>query len=47
LWPTTAQAVGETHGELLAPASHRLVGDDDTAFGQDQLDLAALLRLNT
>ena len=35
-----AQAVGETRSELLAPASHRLVGDDDTALGQDQLDIA-------
>ena len=39
-WPTAAQAVSETCSELLAPASHRLVGDDDTAFRQDQLDIA-------
>src|ERR1700709_443125 len=39
-WPTPPQAVGETRSELLAPASHRLVGDDDTAFRQDQLDIA-------
>jgi hypothetical protein len=38
-WPATAQAVGETRAELLAPASHRLVGDDDTTFRQDQLDI--------
>lgn len=39
-WPTPAQTVSETRRELLAPASHRLVGDDDTAFRQDQLDIA-------
>ena len=30
----------KARGEFLAPASHRLVGDDDTAFCQDQLDIA-------
>jgi hypothetical protein len=39
-WPAASQAVGETRGEFLAPASHRLVGNDDTAFSQDQLDIA-------
>ena len=39
-WPTLPQAVGETRSELLAPASHRLVGDGDTALSQDQLDIA-------
>jgi len=34
-----AQAVGETGGELLAPAAHRLIGDDDTTLGQDQLNI--------
>jgi hypothetical protein len=40
LWPTPPQAVGETRSELLAPASHRLVGDSDTALCQDQLNVA-------
>ena len=39
-WPTSAQTVGETRRELLTPAAHRLVGDDDTALRQDQLDIA-------
>ena len=34
-----AQAVGETGGELLAPAAHRLLGDDDTTLSQDQLNI--------
>jgi hypothetical protein len=38
-WPAASQAVGETRGESFAPASHRLIGDDDTAFRQDQLDI--------
>jgi hypothetical protein len=37
--PTPAQSVGETRCEFLAPAPHRLVGDDNTAFRQDQLDI--------
>jgi len=39
-WPAASQTIGETGGELLAPAPHRLVGDSDTAFRQDQLDIA-------
>ena len=35
-----SQPVGKTRRELLAPASHRLVGDGDTALSQDQLDIA-------
>jgi hypothetical protein len=38
-WPATAQAVSKAGGEFLAPASHRLVRDDDTAFSQDQLNI--------
>ena len=38
-WPTPTQSVGETRCEFLAPAPHRLVGYDDTAFRQDQLDI--------
>ena len=38
--PVAAQAVSETRTEFLAPASHRLVGDDDTAFRRYQLDIA-------
>jgi hypothetical protein len=37
--PPASQAIGETRGEFLAPASHRLVGDDDAARGQDQLNI--------
>ncbi len=33
-WSPASQAVGETRAEFLAPASHRLVGDDDTALSQ-------------
>jgi hypothetical protein len=32
--------VGETGGEFPAPASHRLVGDDDATLSQDQFDIA-------
>jgi hypothetical protein len=39
-WPATSQTLGKARGEFLAAASHRLVGDDDTAFCQDQLDIA-------
>jgi hypothetical protein len=39
-WPATSQAVGETCSELLAPAPHRLVGDDNTSLSQDQLNIA-------
>ena len=38
-WPAASQAVGETRAEFLAPASHRLVGDDDAALSQDQLNI--------
>ena len=38
-WPTPAQSVGKTRCKFLAPAPHRLVGDEDTAFRQDQLDI--------
>ena len=38
-WPAASQAVGESSGELLAPAPHRFVGDDDATFSQDQLDI--------
>jgi hypothetical protein len=30
-------AVGETGSAVLTPASHRLVGDDNAAFSQEQL----------
>jgi hypothetical protein len=39
LWPAAAHAVGETRSEFLAPASHRLVGDDNAAFSQEQLNI--------
>jgi hypothetical protein len=38
-WPAAAWAVGETGGELLAPTAHSLIGDDDTALRQDQLNI--------
>ena len=38
--PAASQAVSETRGELLAPASHGLIGDDDPALSQDQLNIA-------
>lgn len=31
-WPAASQPVGESSGEFLAPASHRLIGDRDSAF---------------
>jgi hypothetical protein len=37
--PAAAQAFGETRTEFLAPASHRLVGDDNTALSQEQLNI--------
>ena len=39
-WPTPAQSVGKTRCKFLAPAPHRLVGDRNTAFRQDQLYIA-------
>jgi hypothetical protein len=39
-WPTASHAVGESCAEFQAPASHRLVGDDDAALSQDQLHIA-------
>jgi hypothetical protein len=38
-WPAPSQAVSETAGEFLAPASDRLVGHDDAALSQDQLNI--------
>src|ERR1700677_5005264 len=35
-WSAASQAVGETRAELLAPASHRLIGDDYATLSQDQ-----------
>ena len=40
LWPPASQAVSETADELLASASHRLVGDSDAAFRRGQVDIA-------
>jgi hypothetical protein len=37
--PVTAQAVGETRTEFLAPTSHRLVGDENAALSQEQLNI--------
>ena len=37
--PVAAQAVSETRTEFLAPASHRLVGDDNAALSQEQLNI--------
>ncbi|HUN40245.1 MAG TPA: hypothetical protein VMU81_08155 [Acetobacteraceae bacterium] len=33
------QAVGKTCGEFLAPASHRLVGNDNATLGQEQFNV--------
>jgi hypothetical protein len=38
-WSAAAQAVGETRAEFLAPASHRLIGDDDATLSQYQLNI--------
>jgi hypothetical protein len=38
--PTAPQAIGEIRTEFLAPPSHRLVGDDNASFSQDQLHIA-------
>jgi len=35
-WPAASHAVGEMRAEFLAPASHRLVGDDYAALSQEQ-----------
>jgi len=40
LWPAAPHAAGETRSGFLAPASHRLVGDENPAFSQEQLDIA-------
>ena len=37
--PPASQATGKTRGKFLAPASHRLVGDDHAALSQDQLNI--------
>ena len=39
-WPAAPQAIGEIRTELLAPPSHRLVGDENASFSQDQLHIA-------
>jgi hypothetical protein len=41
-WPRPAapQAIGEIRAEFLAPPSHRLVGDDNASFSQDQFNIS-------
>ena len=39
LWPAAAQTVGEALAELLAPAPHRLIGDDDAPLSQKELNV--------
>jgi hypothetical protein len=39
-WSATSQTVSEPRAEFVAPASHRLVGNDDTAFRQELFDIA-------
>src|SRR5208282_5282075 len=39
-WPSVVQAAGKTLAEFLAPAPHRLIGNDDTTFSQEQFDIA-------
>jgi len=36
---TAAQTISKALAEFLAPASHRLVGDDDAALSQKQLNV--------
>jgi hypothetical protein len=38
-WPPTAQTVGEALAELLAPAPHRLIGNDDAPLSQKKLNV--------
>ena len=38
-WSAASQAVGETRAEFLAPASHRLIGDDDATLSQYQRNI--------
>jgi len=38
-WPAAAQTVGEALAELLAPAPHRLIGDDHAPFSQKELNV--------
>ena len=38
-WPAVAQAAGKRLTELLAPALHGLIGDDDAPLGQKQLNV--------
>jgi hypothetical protein len=38
-WSAASPAVGETRTKFLAPASHRLVGYDDAALSQYQLNI--------
>jgi len=39
LGPAAAHAVGQTRGEFLAPASHRLVGNDNATSRQEQFNV--------
>jgi hypothetical protein len=41
--PASSQPIGETRGEFLAPASHRLIGDDDATLSEDQLNIPQAL----
>jgi len=36
---TAAQTISNACAEFLAPASHRLVGDDDAPLSQQQLNI--------
>ena len=38
-WPAAPQAIGKTPAEFSTPPPHRLVGDHDAPFGQQQLDV--------
>jgi hypothetical protein len=46
-WPAASPAIGESRAEFHAPASHRVVGDDDAALSQDQLYIARNRRMRT
>jgi hypothetical protein len=38
--PPASQAISETRGKFLTPASHRLVGDDDATLSQEQFNIS-------
>jgi hypothetical protein len=39
-WSAAAQAISETSSEFITLTPHRLVGDENTTFRQDELDIS-------